>query len=385
MLPNIKILKLVKVISSGSNFDETLEFVFHSFQEHIPYNRIGIGLIDKLTDTIHCQAVHSDNETVLKSGYSLPTKETSLIEVVDLGKPRIIDDLREYIKSRPHSKSSKVLLQEGILSSITLPLYVNNNPIGVVFFSSYSPNVYKKEHIEFLEQIATFLAISIEKNILINDLILVSITGLAKLVESKDSETGLHIERIKNYSEIIAKQLAMNNEYKEILTDHYIQEISDFAPVHDIGKVGIADGILLKPARLSPEEFEVMKKHTTIGADVLRKSGSNITRKDKHYFSTAIDIALGHHEKINGKGYPFGLKGNMIPISAKIVAVADVFDALTSRRVYKEPVALKASYDIIACESGESFDVDVVKAFLKSEKQITSIYSQFKEESPIFL
>ncbi|MGE5329914.1 MAG: HD domain-containing phosphohydrolase [Deltaproteobacteria bacterium] len=384
MLPNNKLLKLVKVISSGTNFEETLEFVFHSFQEHIPYNRIGIGLIDKLSDTVYCQAVHSDNSTVLKSGFTSFSKDTTVMEVVASGKPRIIDDLREYIKIRPHSKTTKLLLEENVLSSITLPLYVNDSPIGVVFFSSYLPNVYKKEHIEFLEQIATFLAISIEKNILINDLILVSITGLAKLVESKDSETGFHIERIKNYSETIARQLAKNEAYRDILNDHYIQEISDFAPIHDIGKVGIADGILLKPARLSPEEFEVMKKHTIIGAEVLRKSGSNMAKKDKHYFSTAIDIAIGHHEKVNGKGYPFGLSGEQIPISAKIVAVADVFDALTSKRVYKEPVALKASYDIIASEVGASFDPDVVNAFLKCEKQITNIYSQFKEDSHLF-
>lgn len=385
MLPNNKILNLVKIISGGSTFDETLEYVFHSFQEHIPYNRIGIGLIDKPTETIYCQAVHSDNENLLNSGYAMHIKDTTLMDVISSGKPRIIQDLREYIKIRPHSKSTKLLLQEGVLSSITLPLYVNSSPIGTVFFSSYSPDVYKKEHIEFLEQIAAFLAISIEKNILVNDLILVSITALAKLVESKDSETGLHIERIRNYSEIIARQLAKSEHYREILTDHYIQEISDFAPIHDIGKVGIADGILLKPARLSPEEFEVMKKHTIIGADVLRKSGNNMTKKNKHYFSTAIDIALGHHEKVNGKGYPFGLTGDQIPISSKIVAIADVFDALTSKRVYKDSVSLKASYDIIASEAGESFDMDVVNAFLKCEKQITSIYSKYREDTPVFL
>jgi len=380
MLPNNKILNLVKIISSGSTFDETLDYVFHSFQEHIPYNRIGIGLVDKLAGTIFCQAVHSDKETFLKSGYTLFTKDTTLMDVLSFGKPRIIDNLGEYLKSRPRSKSTKLLLQEGILSSVTLPLYVNCSPIGVVFFSSYLPNIYKKEHIEFLEQIATFLALSIEKNILINDLILVSITGLANLVESKDNETGSHIERIRNYAETIAKELAKNEAYRDILTDHYIQEISDFAPIHDIGKVGIADGILLKPARLSPEEFEVMKKHTIIGAEVLRKSGSNIMRKDKHYFSTAIDIALGHHEKVNGKGYPFGLKGNQIPLSAKIVAVADVFDALISKRVYKEPFALKYSFEIITGEAGKSFDVDVVDAFLKCEEKITRIHSKFKED-----
>lgn len=384
MLPNNKVLKLVQIISGGSTFDETLDFVFHSFQEHLPYNRIGIGLIDSINNSMFCQAVHSDNPTVLQSGYTCLVKDTTVMGVIASGKPRIIENLREYLKERPHSKSSKLLLQEGILSSVTLPLYVNNNAIGAVFFSSYSPNVYRKEHIEFLEQIAAFLAISIEKNILINDLILVSITGLAKLVESKDSETGLHIERIKNYSEAIARQLSKNDSYKDILNDHYIKEISDFAPIHDIGKVGIADGILLKPARLSPEEFEVMKRHTIIGAEVLRKSGSNIVKKGKNYFSTAIDIALGHHEKINGKGYPFGVTGDQIPLSAKIVAIADVFDALTSKRVYKEPYALKASYEIIASEAGESFDVDVVNAFLKCEKHITSIYSQYKEDNPIF-
>jgi HD-GYP domain-containing protein (c-di-GMP phosphodiesterase class II) len=384
LLQNHKLLNLVKIISGGSTFDETLEYVFNSFKEYIPYNRIGIGLLDYSTNTVYCQSVHSDRTRYLKSGYNTFINLTSLQGVLDSGKPRIIHDLSNHLKKNPHSEPTKLMLKEGFLSSVTLPLYVNKNPIGFAFFTSDKANVYKNEHVEFLEQIATYIALSVEKDILINDLILVSITGLAKLVESKDSETGLHIERIRSYSQIIASELSRTDKYKDIIDDHFIKDIYDFSPIHDIGKVGIADGILLKPSKLSPEEFEVMKKHTVIGADVLRKSGANLFRKGKNYFSVGIDIAISHHEKVNGTGYPFGLKGEEIPLSARIVSVADVFDALTSRRVYKEAIAVDSSFEIIENESGKSFDTDVVKAFSDSRNEIAAVFHRYKEDFLFF-
>jgi response regulator RpfG family c-di-GMP phosphodiesterase len=231
--------------------------------------------------------------------------------------------------------------------------------------------------------IANQMAITIEKNLLVDELILTTIIGLARLVEAKDSDTGMHLERMQNYSRVIATTLRRIDKYKSIIDNQFINDIFKFSPLHDIGKVGIADGILLKPAKLTPEEFEVMKKHTIIGAEVLRKASTNLLQNGRHFFDMGIEIALSHHEKYNGKGYPYGLSGGAIPLSARIVTVADVFDALTSKRVYKRAMDLDFSLQMITDESGKSFDPDIVEALLNSKEQILEIYEKYHESIDI--
>lgn len=264
-------------------------------------------------------------------------------------------------------------------ASLTLPLKVNNTVIGVLFFSSIQKNIYNDSHIVFLKQIANHLALSFEKSILVGDLVLASITAIVKLAESRDNDTGRHIERMRNYSVAIARKLAHNPKYSEIITEKYIREIYNFSPLHDIGKVGIQDSILLKPGRLTPEEFEIMKTHTLIGAEVLEKAQETLKNRNKLFFNTGIEIALCHHEKYNGEGYPYGLQGEQIPLSARIVTVADVFDALTSKRPYKNPMTVEQSIEIIIQDRGKSFDPDVVDAFLQGKNEIMKIYQHLSD------
>jgi len=215
--------------------------------------------------------------------------------------------------------------------------------------------------------------------LLVDDLILTSITGFARLVEAKDSETGLHLDRMQNYSKIIALEMQKTEPYQKIIDQTFIDDIVRFSPLHDIGKVGIADGILLKPSKLTPEEFEVMKKHTIIGSEVLKKASNNLLRNGKNFFDIGIEIALCHHEKYNGTGYPNGLVGEEIPLSARIVMVADVLDALTSKRVYKNAIAMEEAFYIIEQESGISFDPNIVKALLDSKERILDVYNRYQE------
>jgi response regulator RpfG family c-di-GMP phosphodiesterase len=184
---------------------------------------------------------------------------------------------------------------------------------------------------------------------------------------------------MQNYSKIIAKSLAGMKAYKEMIDFRYINDIYRFSPVHDVGKVGIADGILLKPGKLSHEEFEVMKMHTTIGAGILTKSNYGIHKKERHLFDMGIEIALAHHERYNGSGYPNGLSGENIPLSARIVIIADVLDALTSKRVYKNAFDINTSLDFIKDESGKMFDPDIVCALLEIKDGILTCYEQFNE------
>lgn len=189
---------------------------------------------------------------------------------------------------------------------------------------------------------------------------------LARLAESRDPETGHHLERIEGYTRLLTQWLSKNGPYQDTLTDRYCDEICRSSVLHDIGKVGIPDSVLLKPGRLTRDEFEVMKQHTEIGAEALEDSALHSECSD--FLSLAIEIARYHHEKYDGSGYPHGLAGNDIPLSARIVAVADVFDALTSERIYKKAMPPEEAKLLILSESGEHFDPEIVAAFVAQWK-----------------
>lgn len=279
----------------------------------------------------------------------------------------------------PLSEPTKLIIEEGIKSSITYPICSNGVCVGIIIFSSKQINTYDDKYLEMIKAITNSLAISIEKNLLVDELILTSITGLAKLVEAKDYDTGAHIERMQEYSKIIAISLSKKEKYENIINSKYIRDIYKFSPLHDIGKVGIADGILLKPGKLTPEEFQVIKTHTLIGEDVLKKSSNNLLRSGRHFFDMAIDIVVGHHEKFDGTGYPYGVSEHNIPLAARIVMVADVLDALTSKRVYKQPIDIDISIKMMDDEKGKMFDPDIIEALFESKNEILIIYEKARE------
>jgi putative two-component system response regulator len=178
-----------------------------------------------------------------------------------------------------------------------------------------------------------------------------TIQRLAVAAESRDEDTGEHIQRIRRYSSLLAEKTGMDKKN--------IETILYAAPMHDVGKIGVPDSILMKKGKLSEEEFGIMKTHTVIGAKILTNSKSRILQ-------VAESIAMTHHEKWNGKGYPQGISGNDIPLEGRIVALADVFDALTSNRPYKEPFLVEKTCDIIKDESGKHFDPELVALFFEN-------------------
>ncbi len=204
-----------------------------------------------------------------------------------------------------------------------------------------------------------------------------AMVGLAKLAETRDPETGMHLERMRNYSRLIAEELSVLPEYSLYITEDYIQDIYNSSPLHDLGKVGIPDAILLKPGKLNSQEFEIMKKHSAIGGDALQAADQQLGGES--FLTLGKEIAYHHHEKWDGKGYPDGLEGTDIPLSARIVALADVYDALTSKRVYKEAVPHDKARGIIIDASGSHFAEDVVRVFLKLEKDFLKMKEQFRD------
>lgn len=197
------------------------------------------------------------------------------------------------------------------------------------------------------------------------------IESLATMIEARDGITGQHVKRTSAYVKIITLSLQQNKLFQNELNDHHVMNIIQAAPLHDIGKISIPDTILQKPARLTPEEFEIIKTHTSIGATMI----DEILQKVEHYdyLSVAKDVAHYHHEKWDGSGYPCGLKGSSIPLAARIMAVADVFDALLSERPYKNGFSFEKSVEIIRNESGTHFDPVVVDAFLDAIDEIKAV------------
>ena len=198
-----------------------------------------------------------------------------------------------------------------------------------------------------------------------------TIFALSKLTESRDKSTGKHLERVQIYCRLLAEKLSREEPYNSVIADTFINNIFNASPLHDIGKVAIPDHVLLKPGRLAAEEFEIMKTHSLIGAATME--AVNEIYRNNAFISMGISIARAHHERWDGTGYPNGLKEEEIPLAARIMAIADVYDALRSKRCYKGAFSREQSSEIIKDGSGTQFDPSLVKAFLEMEESFDRI------------
>ncbi|MFZ4575174.1 MAG: HD-GYP domain-containing protein, partial [Phycisphaerales bacterium] len=204
-----------------------------------------------------------------------------------------------------------------------------------------------------------------------------TIFSLAKLAESRDPETGAHLERVRNYCQILSNTLATKSRHSLVITPQFVRLIYLTSPLHDIGKVGIPDAVLLKPGRLDEREYAIMKQHAQIGADTLGDALRMYPNAE--FLRMARDIALTHHEQWDGSGYPNALQGDEIPLAGRIMALADVYDALRARRVYKPAHVHHVARDIILGARGTHFDPDLVEAFLACEGEIRAVADRFGE------
>lgn len=206
-----------------------------------------------------------------------------------------------------------------------------------------------------------------------------TILALSSLAETRDNETGNHIRRTQKYMRVLAVALQGNQRFGNFLSEENIELLYKLAPLHDVGKVGIPDRILHKPGKLTVEEFEIMKTHTTLGGNAIA-AAENEVNIQSHFLRVARQIAVGHHEKWDGSGYPFGLGGDDIPIPARLMALADVYDALTCNRVYKAAMGHDEVEQIIVKGRGKHFDPDVVDAFLTIKEEFILIADVFRDE-----
>lgn len=257
-------------------------------------------------------------------------------------------------------------VQQIFLATITLV-----SLFGVFSFALNQWNISEL----YRKQIETLLG---ERNTKIIDMQAKTIRNFADLVEQRDDNTGGHIKRISAYVEAIIDALTQSGRYQNILTSEYSKMLVSAAPLHDIGKIAIRDEILRKKGKLTDEEYDVMKTHAAIGASMLETLLGDM--ESDEFVKLAIDVARHHHERWNGRGYPDQLKGSEIPLSARIMAVADVFDALTSARAYKDKFSLDRAYEIMESEAGQQFDAVIITEFVRIRPQISAICRNLSED-----
>lgn len=203
------------------------------------------------------------------------------------------------------------------------------------------------------------------------------VTGFATLVENRDNSTGGHIQRTKGYVRILMEEMKKSARYDKILTKDYYKNVINAAPMHDIGKISTPDYILQKPGKLEPEEYEIMKQHAAIGGDIIKKSFADLD--DPEYQQIAYEVARFHHEKWNGKGYPEGISGEDIPLHARIMAIADVFDAVSAKRCYRDAMPVDKCFKIIEEGAGVDFDPELARLFVNARETILSYYEKEKD------
>ena len=357
-------------IYSRQRFDEIFNYIYDNLRPFIPYDRIGIAVITSDGKYIETLKAKSRLNIILGRGHKFAIENTSLKKVIENHEIRTINDLDKYLIEHPKSESTRLMIEEGMQSSMTLPIFQEERVVGVVFFSSSAKSAYSKNHERFLINIANALGSSMDKSFIFENLMISTVRSFAKMVESKDNITGNHIDRISYYSEFVASML--KDDY-DVIDDDFIRRIKRLSPLHDIGKVSIPDQILNKPGRLDDEELRIMRTHSSHGAEVLEELLVSVGAIE---FEMAVEIAKYHHEKVNGEGYPEGLKHDEIPLSARIVALVDVFDALTSERPYKKAFTFDEAIKIINNDANTHFDEVIVNRLMHHLDEFEALYKK---------
>lgn len=337
--------------------------------------RIAITIYDQQTTILktYVHSTHGDNP--------LPHYQTeldnapSLKEVARRGLPRVINNMVTFEDS-PKEHSQRIG-RSGFAASYTLPMFNNGNFVGFIFFNSYEKDVFNEHVLQQIDVYAHMISLMVINELAAIETLTAAVKTTGHITHLRDPETGSHLDRMSRYSQLIASSLA--EQYQ--LDDSYIEHIFMFSPLHDIGKIGIPDHILLKPGPLDDEERSIMQTHADKGCEMIDELLANFGLENIEYVDVLRNIARYHHEAINGEGYPSGIKGDEIPLESRIVAVADVFDALTSSRPYKAAWSNEDAIATLKTMAGKILDSDCVHALINNMEQVELIQQQFGENS----
>lgn len=354
---------------------DKVEGLHAHLRRQLPFvDRIAVASYEPLTDNIKTFVHASGGDEPLSFYESKLSASHSLSEIAASLRPRVVNDMDAYSNdSREHSRRIR---NHGYGASYTMPIRHHGALFGFLFFNSRKKWVFDAEALNYLNMVGHQLALVVVNELACLRTLMASVRTVTHIAQVRDFETGAHLERMAHYSRVIAQEVAPRFN----LDDSFVEYLYLFAPLHDIGKVAVPDSLLLKPGHLEPEEFEQIKQHTVKGRKMVDAMLDNFGIQGMHQATMLRNIVLHHHEAMDGSGYPHRLQGTGIPVEARIVAVADVFDALTSQRPYKEAWSNDRAFALLAEMAGRKFDPDCVDALIRNRGEVERIQQQFSED-----
>ncbi len=365
-------------LSEDIPLTQKLERVRATLSRQYPFiTRIAAALYDEHTDLLKTFLHSGDAQNPLTWYEARLADSRSLSEIRDLRLPRVVNDLSVF--SGAEKRHTKAIAEQGFAASYTLPIYHKDDFLGFVFFNSDHKDVFQDQVLFYLDSVANLLSQAIVQQLLEVRTLLGAVKTVQDIAHTRDNETGDHLRRMACYARIIARELGpvLN------LNDEFIEYIHLFAPLHDIGKIAIPDEILLKQGPLSDEEFEIMKTHTTEGRKIIECMLDHFKLQGFEYADLLIQIVEDHHEKLDGKGYGRRMPGEEVPLAARIIAVADVFDALTSKRPYKEAWSNDRAFALLRELADVELDGRCVAALCNNMERVVEVQRQFGEHNDL--
>jgi HD-GYP domain-containing protein (c-di-GMP phosphodiesterase class II) len=364
-----------EALSNMVSIQSQLQEIHRNLKAELPgIGRIAVAIYDGQTDILKT-FVHSSEGEPPFSHYEAKLEHVpSLRDLADSQTFRIIDDLR----TRADSDSSHIhrLLSQGYRSSYTTAFYDRGRLFGFLFFDSREPSYFSNSVIRHLSVYSHLISLLIIHEVSRVGAIRSAIDVARKMSRAHNEETGSHLDRMARYSRIIAQALADEHPAYEI-NDEFVEFVFLYAPLHDVGKIAIPEHILLKPGRLSAEEYEVMKKHVAAGMEIVESIASGFQVGPGQHVGVLRNIVRYHHEAYDGSGYLSGRSGKDIPLEARIVTVADVFDALTTQRCYKTAWSNDTAFALLRKLAGRRFDPDCVEALFANRAKVEYVQRRF--------
>ncbi len=357
--------------------EELLPQMYELLKSQMNIQRLAVAFMDHKGNLIAESLKTEKPKVFLHAGLTERLEATSLKYLKSEDDVRIINDLEYHYNNVSRSEFTEKIIREGYKSSIAVPMYTHTGLLGFIFANNDQKDAFNEADKQTLIQFSKTMKIEIYNAYLMQEIIAKTSAAFADLVEKKDFETGNHLSRVAEYSRLMASKLM---EHKSEITPKMLREIYWYSPLHDIGKVGIPDKVLLKPGKFTPQEYEVMKTHVDTGVQIICNMNDTLIQNTGiHFLDTCIKIIGEHHEKWDGSGYPKGLKGKEISIPGRIVAISDVFDALISQRVYKPAFSPERAFEIIKEGRGKHFCPTLVDIFLDSKDEIMAIVNRYKD------
>ncbi len=337
--------------------------------------RVAIAIYDPETDVLKTYLHSSGDDNPLANYQSLIDDAPSLKKILKSGLPRVVNNMLTFESDgREHSRR---IGRQGYAASYTMPMFNSGKFFGFIFFNSNKKDVFEENTLRQIDIYGHLISLMVINEITSIRLLTAAVRTTGSITHIRDPETGSHLDRMSRYCRLIAKAVADKHE----LDDDYIEHIFMFSPLHDIGKIGIPDNILLKPGQLNDSETAVMHTHADLGRSMVDELLANFGLENIEHVDMLRNIAEFHHESVNGQGYPTGKKDGSIPLEARIVAVADVFDALTSARPYKNAWSNEEAIEELKTLSGEKLDRDCVNALVQNLDEVEQIQKQFSENA----